>query len=72
MCIRPCVVWEERLWIYPFPVTQKEEFREYETSHCVGGSGLRKTVCLKHIHTPTQFLASFWQFSVQSWTNHLG
>jgi len=51
------MVWEGGLWIHPFPVTQKEEFREYETSHCVGGSGLRKIQSLEHIHASTEFLA---------------
>lgn len=44
MCMRLCMDREGSFWIHPFPVTQKEEFREYKTSHCVGGSGLRKTV----------------------------
>lgn len=44
MCMRLRMDWEGSFWIHPFPVTQKEEFREYKTSHCVGGRGLRKIV----------------------------
>lgn len=54
--MRLSMVWEGSLWIQPFPLTQKEEFREYETSHCVGGSGLRKIKSFDYIHAPTQFL----------------
>lgn len=55
MDLRLCTVWEGSLWIHPFPVTKKEKFKEYETNHCDGGSGLRKIKSLLNTS-----LLSFW------------